>query len=303
MKHPDFPQELSERLSYIAVFGLTTGTPRYCQCPQGHTRTSKREAETVTEGTCKHPGKHPWFTGFPNGVKDAMPYEEWQAPVPASILPPSATLRDWVIQQGTRLAAAIPSDVWVLDYDNHNAKRELIAIGAYEAIQPEQVLAYDTSPRGGHLWIQAAHTGWRTGTAQEKLTKAGLKALEVKSAGSYVVIPDADNPFTETERTWQPVANYWTQVERYRALHMGWGSLDAAGKGPGSTLSGVRFAQGWPPVSRPRSPIQPPRYATSEDGLMQTAADLKAYAAQLAALPTGSRNNELNKTAFLVACP
>lgn len=278
------PDRFLSRLGFFAVWGVDE--QGRCTCPNGAARRGDK-------ATCVgwRVGKHPFYLpreemlcgepfGFKRGYKDAVTWDEWDA----------LYADHWILDHyGTRMAAALPGDLWVLDVDSPEAWKELVALVVTGALPRDRVLAYDVTRRGCHVWVQADHDGWTSGTAQSALKMLGCRHLQVKSNRGYVVWP-SDGKHAGNEG------------RRFRLLVLLWFLIDLDARKfptpPPGFGDGV-VAAGLPPVPPPERDV----VDNSEDALTVTWLNLRIWTDRLTWIPEGDRNNALNRVSFLNGRP
>lgn len=201
----------------VKLFGVWGKSPDgYCCCPVGMSRQDVRGARIASAGTCEQPGKHPTplsGIGGPDGAADGVAWDRWQE------LEPIAR------KLGAVPAAAIPEDVWVLDSDSPAAWRDVVRMFRTGAVGFEQVLCVSRTRRGYHVWLAADGGNWKSSSAQKAVRAAGFEVIEVKSAGTYVVLPGGFDG--GLERAWVDV--------RMFAEKLSWSSRLMSGR-PGAAV-------------------------------------------------------------------
>ena len=285
---------------FFGVWGLLPGLGE-CACPRGSVRWEERDhrfggpRKAPDPEACTSPGKHPvvWrdgaagLQGFRHGWRDAVSWQEWSAP---------GGVGGSVQALGGRLAVAVPSWCWVLDVDGDHGWRGLVRLFKAGAVTFGEVLGVAMTPRGWHVWVRADHAGWTSGTAQAALNGTldsvrGLRGLEVKSGGGYVVWPDGK------DRWWVPVGVFAEKVAGLSRVVNGWGSV-------ARPYAGVRLVEGKAPPQLPPpeelqsgmwedwSPEQRERWRDVTWGTFEV------QLAGVAKAPAGGRNNRLNAVAW-----
>lgn len=165
---------------------------------------------------CDRPGKHPWSPGFPHGHRDAVPWAALPWPQGVAGAP------------GVRLARATGTGAQgaVLDADGLDGVADLLRVWL---LLPWDggVVGVAATPRGVHVHLSVAATrGWPGGAGQRRLRERGLRHLEFKSRGQYVVWPE---PVGTTGylglRRWltrEETRDWWLRMERVWAGGLDW---------------------------------------------------------------------------------